>query len=1091
MVDHTVSVSPSKPTSTSIPPVPGLDQTPLQHALVVIHYAYPLILLFSFLTLLTWWGIYTSGRKAQPAWASPPITARSSPARGRSPNGSLINRNSVSRGGSDVDDEEDHLLGISSQGRMSDKGLFGRVRARFAAWFRGDLENHSDAPNENMGYYHAPNKNVGLTPIRKAILGWGLLIIIITYMANSTNIILHALVKAGWWCGQDVVISNISLLFVWAFILLSQLDSRSYPTVPHVLTWSIGLIFEIALLVLNIINYNPTRQHQLSSYKLTALGIDLVRIIFLLILINLYFFLVVLSAEVDNDEVEENDHDECESDDQQEREDYDESTGLLATSAASVNTERRNRRSLNGLRKRGDYGSIANGKTNGKPGLPEPQSETTAGWGRRNVIGVRQSWWEYLRGYAVFFPYLWPSNSRWLQLLVVISFILVTLQRAINILVPYQLGKVTDLLTKASDEPISPGQPPISAMSRIPWIEISLYIFYRFLQGSMGLLGAIRSTLWIPIGQYSYQALSTSAFEHVHSLSLDFHLGKKTGEVLSALSKGNAINNFLEMVTFQVVPMLVDLGLAVAYFWIKFDGYFALIVAIVTFCYLYITIRMAQWRADMRREMTNKSREEDAVKNDSMIAYETVKYFNAEQYEFSRYRNAVNAFQRAEYHVLFSLNIMNVSQNVMFMIGLLVACFLSAWQVTTGQTTVGQFVSLLAYLAQLQGPLNFFGTFYRSIQSSMINSERMLELFKEKPTVVDSPSAKPLKTCNGEISFNNVHFSYDQRKPALRGFTFTASPGTTTAFVGESGGGKTTILRLLFRFYNIDDGSITIDGHDVRDVTIDSLREKIGVVPQDTVLFNETIMYNLKYANANASDEMVYEACRAARIHDKIMAFPDQYNTRVGERGLRLSGGEKQRVAIARTILKNPRVILLDEATAALDSETEQHIQKALKELSKGRTTLVIAHRLSTITSANQILCIHAGKVVERGTHEELLQLNGRYAMMWEKQAKAEKQAREIPDDELSTVPSSSSSAAGGPSDLMDLSSDEPQAPVTIPRTQDEAVGINVIPPTPNEGELSSEGSSWLRRSASGTSLRQPNTLRWNTTGLRDALGKK
>lgn len=323
---------------------------------------------------------------------------------------------------------------------------------------------------------------------------------------------------------------------------------------------------------------------------------------------------------------------------------------------------------------------------------------------------------------------------------------------------------------------------------------------------------------------------------------------------------------------------------------------------------------------------------------------------------------------------------------------------------------------------------------------------------------MDSPTAQPLTTSNGEIEFDDVHFSYDRRKPALKGLSFRASPGTTTAFVGESGGGKTTILRLLFRFYNVDSGSIRIDGKDVRDVTIDSLRQQVGVVPQDTVLFNETIMYNLRYANADATDEMVYAACRAARIHDKIMTFPDGYNTKVGERGLRLSGGEKQRVAIARTILKNPRVILLDEATAALDSETEQHIQTALNELSRGRTTLVIAHRLSTITTADQILCIHAGRVVERGTHEELLALNGRYAMMWAKQVRAERR-KELGSGETS------GSEMGSPASGA-VSEDELEGVVKttvgtetgvvgpVPRSQEEAVEARVVEPvsTPTPG---------------------------------------
>lgn len=378
-----------------------------------------------------------------------------------------------------------------------------------------------------------------------------------------------------------------------------------------------------------------------------------------------------------------------------------------------------------------------------------------------------------------------------------------------------------------------------------------------------------------------------------------------------------------------------------------------------------------------------------------MVSYETVKYFNAEDYEFRRYQKAVDTYQDAEYKVMSSLNLMNVSQNSVFMLGLMITCFIAAYQVVIGQLKVGGFVTLLTYMAQLQAPLNYFGTFYRMIQSAMINSERMLELFKEQPTVVDKPGVEDLPSCEGQIRFEQVKFSYDGRKPALQGLDFTCQPGTTTAFVGESGGGKSTVFRLLFRFYNPEDGSIQLDGHDVQGLSIDSVRKHIGVVPQDTVLFNESLMYNLKYANQDATDEDVYEACRAASIHDKIMTFPDKYETKVGDRGLRLSGGEKQRVAIARTILKGPRIILLDEATAALDTETEQHIQDALDTLGQGRTMLIIAHRLSTIVRADQILVLHEGKVAEAGTHDDLLERKGRYANMWRKQVRAQRAAEE------------------------------------------------------------------------------------------------
>lgn len=589
----------------------------------------------------------------------------------------------------------------------------------------------------------------------------------------------------------------------------------------------------------------------------------------------------------------------------------------------------------------------ANGNTDKKPKAPGTPDGHASFY--RPTTAPNRTWWEYLEGYTVFFPYLWPSKSTRLQLTVIACFILLMGQRVVNFLVPLQAGKVTDLLAgnRNSDNGSDgndgvPGKHGNHA-DHMPWMAISLLIIYKIFQGSQGLLGAARGILWIPISQYSYQALSTASFEHVHGLSLDFHLGKRTGEVISALSKGNAINTFLEQITFSMIPMLVDLLVAIVYFTIAFDIYYGLTISIVTFWYLYATIKLAGTRAEYRRQYVNASREEDAVKNDSLMSYETVKYFGAEPYEFDRYRAAVQKYQDAEYYVMLTLQTMNITQNLIFMLGLLVVVFIAAYQITTGLRPVGQFITVLTYMSQLQGPLNFFGTFYRSIQAAMISGERLLELFKEQPSVVDSPTAAPLNDCKGRIQFEDVKFSYDERKPALQGLTFDCKPGTTTAFVGESGGGKSTVFRLLFRFYNEQDGRILLDGHDVRDITIKSLRQHIGVVPQDTVLFNETIMWNLRYANQAVTDEQVYAACRAASIHDKILSFPDGYQTKVGERGLRLSGGEKQRVAIARTILKDPRVIMLDEATAALDSQTEQHIQEALTKLSKGRTMLVIA----------------------------------------------------------------------------------------------------------------------------------------------------
>lgn len=702
----------------------------------------------------------------------------------------------------------------------------------------------------------------------------------------------------------------------------------------HFLTWVVACVVEIVLLIAAILLYtspheevnslrerhNKDFHENATDWEAAELAIDSIRVIILMFLVAFY---VIFSLErsAKNRSLSSNE----------------ETSPLLVNGHANGSAVHSNGTIHTANHTNGyiETGGTESGTHDGLSQTGSATEDTRKGDEDEDpgfykpTTAPNRTWYEYLKSYSVFFPYLWPSKSPRLQLIVVVCFVIVILQRAVNIAVPLQMGIVTNQLSTDN--------------TSMPWLSISLLIAFRFLQGTSGILGAIRSVLWIPISQYSYQALTTASFEHVHSLSLDFHLGKRTGEVISALNKGNAINNFLEQITFQAVPMVFDLVVAIVYFGYKFDAYYALVVSIITFAYLYLTIRMARWRAVQRREMTNLGREEEAVKNDSLTSYETVKYFNAEDYEFRRYRSAVTAFQKMEYQVNISLNILNISQNMVFMTGLLITSFIAAYQVTTGVRNVGDFVSLMTYMAQLQQPLNFFGSFYRGVQSAMISGERLLELFKEQPTVIDSPSAKPMPTCEGAIRFQNVKFSYDKRKPALEDLTFNCRPGTTTAFVGESGGGKSTVFRLLFRFYDAIGGSIQVDGNDVKDITIDSLRRHIGVVPQDTILFNETLMYNLRYSNPLATDEDIFAACRAASIHDKIMAFPDGYDTKVGERGLRLSGGEKQRVAIARTIIKNPRIIMLDEATAALDSDTEQNIQDALKTLSHGRTMLVIA----------------------------------------------------------------------------------------------------------------------------------------------------
>ena len=615
---------------------------------------------------------------------------------------------------------------------------------------------------------------------------------------------------------------------------------------------------------------------------------------------------------------------------------------------------------------------------------PSEPKESVDAWAKP-VEAPKLTWYQYLRGFVILIPYLWPKKSIRLQILAGACFMIMISQRVINVFVPIMTQRITDALSGDDKKGV-----------RVPWAFIGLYVVFRWLQGSQGILSALRTIMWIPVEQYSYRAISTAAFEHVHGLSAEFHTGKRTGELISALNKGSAINSFLELVTFSVGPMIFDLVIAVVFLTINFDIYLGLTVAITTVLYIYVTIRLASWRVKLRRDYVNADREMEAVKNDSLHSWDTVKYFNAEDYEFNRYRASIKVMQGFEYWVQVTLSYMNTVQGALFMFALLAACFIEAYQVANGDQTVGRFVLLITYMAQLQAPLNFFGTFYRTIQNNLINAERMLELFKEQPIVNDSPEAKSMDHCDGDIVFDNVTFSYDGRRDAVSNLSFHCPAGTTTALVGVSGGGKSTVMRLLFRYYNPSSGSILIDNHSVQDITIQSLRSYIGVVPQDCNMFNESIMYNLKYANQSATEEEIHEACRAASIHDRILAFPDGYDTRVGERGVRLSGGERQRVAIARTLLKNPRITLLDEATAALDTETEEKIQQSFDTLAEGRTMLIIAHRLSTIVNADQILVLNNGTVVESGTHDELLRKQGgKYASMWRKQSRAQKAKEE------------------------------------------------------------------------------------------------
>lgn len=817
-------------------------------------------------------------------------------------------------------------------------------------------------------------------------------VVFLSYVATGASMFDHAFYHDNpfkWskdglaWAGEWTVVHVLGSIFFYLYICFSLFDWKKGPNVVHLLIWVLGLAGEVVLFSTTFTAarkchfYKPEAHEDgkncIDHWTKIDLVLYFVRILHLIALIGLFSIAWIGKVRSAGSYKLEDGF-------------AHEQTPLLNGNHRSYDVQNGDiHRSESNARE--SYSRRSRGRTMSnaaKQGAPASRKDENAAFYRQQKL-PHKTWWEYVRGYSLFFPYLWPKDSVRLQLQVLLCFILVIIQRIVNIIVPNQIGTVVKQLNHAIKE-VQDGQP--LTMDLFP-LRASLFLGLLWIL--QGMLGPLRSLLWIPVSQYSYRGLTTAAFNHVHSLSLDFHLSKRTGEVLSALNKGSSINSFLEQVTFQVIPMLFDLILSISVFYFKFGPLYAQINLIDTCWYLYMTIKMASTRADQRREMTNADREEEAVKNDSISSYETVKYFNAEDYESNRYRDKVGAYQKAEAKVQMGMVMMNVCQTLVFNLGRILAALICGWQVAVGMRESSDWFVVISYLTQLQGPLNFFGTFYRTVQQSMISGERLLELFKIQPTVVDSPNAKPLEEFSGHIRWKNVCFSYDRRRPALRNISFECQPGTTTAFVGESGGGKSTLFRHMFRYYDCDEGSIELDGKDVRDLTISSVRRHIGVVPQDTTLFNESLMYNLRYANPNATDEEVFAACKAASIHDRILSFPDQYETQVGERGLRLSGGEKQRVAIARTILKDPRIIMLDEATSALDSHTEQEIQENVWSIGQGRTLLIIAHRLSTITHADQIIVLNAGTIVEKGTHEELLAAGGRYASMWEKQIRAER----------------------------------------------------------------------------------------------------
>ena len=507
----------------------------------------------------------------------------------------------------------------------------------------------------------------------------------------------------------------------------------------------------------------------------------------------------------------------------------------------------------------------------------------------------------------------------------------------------------------------------------------------------MAVLTQMRDGVFAKVSMNAVRRLAYLVFEHMHQLSLRFHLERKTGGLTRVLERGrNAIETIVRMVIMQAVPTVIELALIIGVLLYQFDWRYVAVIILTVICYTVFTYLATEWRIGIRRRMNDSDTDANVKAVDSLLNYETVKYFSAEEREARRYDRSMERYEEASVQAYVSLAVLNAGQATIFTIGLAICMVMCAYGIQEGRNTVGDFVMINAMMIQLYQPLNFMGMVYREIKQAVIDIETMFSILSRKPEIEDKPGAQPLKVSDGAIRFDDVHFSYDPERPILKGLSFTVPAGQTVAIVGPSGAGKSTVSRLLYRFYEVSSGRIEIDGQDIRDVTQKSLRAAIGMVPQDTVLFNDTIRYNIRYGRWDATDAEVEEAARLAQIDDFIRMSPKGYETEVGERGLKLSGGEKQRVAIARTILKAPPILLLDEATSALDSHTEKEIQDALERVSKNRTTLVIAHRLSTIVGADEIIVLNDGAIAERGTHYELLAKGGLYASMWNRQREAE-----------------------------------------------------------------------------------------------------